>query len=147
MKFLNEWTYTICMTLIISVIFSLLLPKGSQGKVGKIVITAFIIISFFIPFQSNNFKLNFEDYSIEYRDENTLKENSYENIIKTNIESTLNKGNYKNSKADVKVDIKDDEVYIKTADVYILNEFSKDEVKNYIFDNLGINTKVYYIGE
>ena len=147
MRFLNEWTYTICITLIISVIFSLLLPKGSQGKVGRIVITVFIMISFFIPFGSNNFKLNFDDYSIEYSDENTLKETSYENIIKSNIESTLTKGNYKNSKAEVKVDIKDEQVYIKSADVYILNEFNKDEVKNYIFDKLGINTKVYYIGE
>ena len=105
------------------------------------------MISFFIPFGSNNFKLNFDDYSIEYSDENTLKETSYENIIKSNIESTLTKGNYKNSKAEVKVDIKDEQVYIKSADVYILNEFNKDEVKNYIFDKLGINTKVYYIGE
>lgn len=147
MRFLNEWTYTICITLIISVIFSLLLPKGSQGKVGRIVITVFIMISFFIPFGSNNFKLNFDDYLIEYSDENTLKETSYENIIKSNIESTLTKGNYKNSKAEVKVDIKDEQVYIKSADVYILNEFNKDDVKNYIFDKLGINTKVYYIGE
>lgn len=147
MRFLNEWTYTICITLIISVIFSLLLPKGSTGKIGKIVITVFIMVSFIIPFKANDFKLNFEDYSVEYENENTVKENSYENIIKTNIEDTLTKGNYKNSKAEVKVDIKDEEVYIKSADVYILNDFNKDEVKNYIFDKLGINTKVYYIGE
>ncbi len=147
MRFLNEWTYTICITLIISVIFSLLLPKGSTGKIGKIVITVFIMVSFIIPFKANDFKLNFEDYSVEYEDENTVKENSYENIIKTNIEDTLTKGNYKNSKAEVKVDIKDEEVYIKSADVYILNDFNKDEVKNYIFDKLGINAKVYYIGE
>ena len=41
MKYLNDWTYTVCITLIFSIIFSLLLPKNSNGKVGKIIITVF----------------------------------------------------------------------------------------------------------
>ena len=63
------------------------------------------------------------------------------------IEKTLNDGNYKNSKAKVNVKIKDDELYIKSVEIYILNEYDKSEVKKYIFDKLGINAQVYYIGE
>ena len=47
----------------------------------------------------------------------------------------------------VNVKIKDDELYIKSVEIYILNEYDKSEVKKYIFDKLGINAQVYYIGE
>ena len=43
--------------------------------------------------------------------------------------------------------LKDDEIYIKSADVYIQDEYDKDKVKDYVFEKLGINAKVYYIGE
>ena len=72
---------------------------------------------------------------------------SYSTTIKSNIEKALNDGNYKNSKAKVNVKIKDDELYIKSVEIYILNEYDKTEVKKYIFDKLGINAQVYYIGE
>ena len=147
MEFLNNWTYTVCITLIVSVIFSLLLPKGGHGKVGKIVITVFIIISFVTPFVGGQFNLDFGDCFVNDKSEQTIKENSYENIIKTNIENLLTQGSFENSKAEVKVDLKDDEIYIKSADVYIQDEYDKDKVKDYVFEKLGINAKVYYIGE
>lgn len=147
MEFLNNWTYTVCITLIASVIFSLLLPKGGHGKVGKIVITVFIIISFVTPFVGGQFNLDFGDFFVNDKSEQTIKENSYENIIKTNIENLLTQGSFENSKAEVKVDLKDDEIYIKSADVYIQDEYDKDKVKDYVFEKLGINAKVYYIGE
>ena len=94
MKFINEWTYTVCITLIFSVMFSLLLPKGSQGKVGKIVITVFIMISFILPFKANGFNFDIDEYE---------------------------------SISNVEIDSK--------------------EVKDFLFEKLGINAKVYYIGE
>ena len=35
----------------------------------------------------------------------------------------------------------------EVREIYILNEYDKSEVKKYIFDKLGINAQVYYIGE
>lgn len=147
MKYLNDWTYTVCITLIFSIIFSLLLPKGSNGKVGKIIITVFIMISFIAPFKASGFDLNFDDVNLISEKQEENKEQSYSAIIKSNIEKTLNDGNYSNSKAKVNVKIKDDELYIKSVDIYILNDYDKSEVQKYIFDKLGINAQVYYIGE
>ena len=147
MKYLNDWTYTVCITLIFSIIFSLLLPKDSNGKVGKIIITVFIMISFIAPFKASGFDFNFDDINLISEQQAENKEESYSAIIKSNIEKTLSDGNYSNSKAKVKVKIKDDELYIKEADIYILNDYDKSEVQKYIFDKLGINAQVYYIGE
>jgi len=147
MKYLNDWTYTVCITLIFSIIFSLLLPKNSNGKVGKIIITVFIMLSLIAPFKANGFDLSFEDIKVINEQQTENKEKSYSTTIKSNIEKTLNDGNYKNSKVKVNVKIKDDELYIKSVEIYILNEYDKSEVKKYIFDKLGINAQVYYIGE
>ena len=147
MKYLNDWTYTVCITLIFSIIFSLLLPKDSNGKVGKIIITVFIMISFIAPFKASGFDFNLDGINTISEQQAENKEESYSAIIKSNIEKTLSDGNYSNSKAKVKVKIKDDELYIKEADIYILNDYDKSEVQKYIFDKLGINAQVYYIGE
>ena len=98
MKFINEWTYTVCITLIFSVMFSLLLPKGSQGKVGKIVITVFIMISFILPFKANGFNFDIDEYESISNVEIDSKEETYSDLIKSNIEKTLADADYKNSK-------------------------------------------------
>ena len=36
---------------------------------------------------------------------------------------------------------------IQSADVYILDNYDSKEVKDFLFEKLGINAKVYYIGE
>ena len=147
MKFINEWTYTVCITLIFSVMFSLLLPKGSQGKVGKIVITVFIMISFILPFKANGFNFDIDEYESISNVEIDSKEETYSDLIKSNIEKTLADADYKNSKVKVTVKLKDDELYIQSADIYILDDYDSKEVKDFSFEKLGINAKVYYIGE
>ena len=64
-----------------------------------------------------------------------------------NIEKTLADADYKNSKVKVTVKLKDDELYIQSADIYILDDYDSKEVKDFLFEKLGINAKVYYIGE
>ena len=133
MKFINEWTYTVCITLIFSVMFSLLLPKGSQGKVGKIVITVFIMISFILPFKANGFNFDIDEY---------------ESISNVEIEASAEVEDFEyTAKVKVTVKLKDNELYIQSADVYILDDYDSKEVKDFLFEKLGINAKVYYIGE
>ena len=75
------------------------------------------------------------------------KEETYSDLIKSNIEKTLADADYKNSKVKVTVKLKDDELYIQSADIYILDDYDSKEVKDFLFEKLGINAKVYYIGE
>lgn len=147
MEFLNEWTYTICITLIVSIIFSLLLPKGNAGKFGKIVITVFIIISFVSPLQSKGFDFNLDEFYNSEQSEEQLQESSYAQIIKANVDEKLTEGNYENCRSSAEVSIADDEIVIDSVKIYILDKYDKDEVANYIFEQLGINAEVYYIGE
>lgn len=135
MKYINEWTYTVCITLIFSVMFSLLLPKGSQGKVGKIVITVFIMISFILPFKANGFNFDIDEYESISNVEIDSKEETYSDLIKSNIEKTLADADYKNSKVKVTVKLKDEELYIQSADVYILDDYDSKEVKDFLFEN------------
>lgn len=133
---------------VFSVRFSLLLPKGSQGKVGKIVITVFIMISFILPFERpNGFNFDIDEYESISNVEIDSKEETYSDLIKSNIEKALADADYKNSKVKVTVKLKDDELYIQSADIYILDDYDSKEVKDFLFEKLGINAKVYYIGE
>ena len=130
MKFINEWTYTVCITLIFSVMFSLL-----------------IMISFILPFKANGFNFDIDEYESISNVEIDSKEETYSDLIKSNIEKTLADADYKNSKVKVTVKLKDDELYIQSADIYILDDYDSKEVKDFLFEKLGINAKVYYIGE
>lgn len=145
MEFIKQWTLTISATLIISIIFSLLTPKGNMGRFFKVVLAMFIFVSFIYPIKNADFDFEFPMFDeSEFIDS---QENSYENIIKTNIENILNEGNYLNSKVNASISIKDDEISVNCLEIGILDEFDKTEVKNYIADKTGFHAEVYYLGE
>ncbi len=119
MDYIKSWTFCICITLIVSVIFSILKPKGTMGKFYKVIISVFIFISFLYPlteFNPADFRINFNLES-EY-------ENLIENTAKAEIENLV-------------------------KDVLIKNEIynSVEEVKDLIFKNLGMVADVKRIGE
>ena len=105
------------------------------------------MISFIAPIKANGLNFDFDNINSISEKQEENEEESYGAIIKSNIEKTLSDAGYKNSKAKLKVKINDNELYIKSAEIYILNDYDKSEVKKYIFDKLGINVQVYYIGE
>ncbi len=145
MDFIKQWTLTISATLIISIIFSLLTPKGNMGRFFKIVLAMFIFVSFIYPIKNADF-----DFEIPLFDETEFidsQESAYENIVKTNIENILTEGNYINSKVNVKISLNGEEISVNSLEIGILDEFDKKEVKNYITDKTGFNAEVYYLGE
>lgn len=145
MDFIKEWTYTICITLIISVIFSMLTPKGNMGKFFKIILAAFIFLSFVYPLKSAEIDLSFPDFNIS--DSEQAQKDSYEDMLSLQIEQKLEEVGYSSCNASCDVELKSDEIYINKVMVSIPDSFDKSEVKNYLFDNLGINAEVYYLGE
>ena len=93
------------------------------------------------------FNFDIDEYESISNVEIDSKEETYSDLIKSNIEKTLADADYKNSKVKVTVKLKDDELYIQSADIYILDDYDSKEVKDFLFEKLGINAKVYYIGE
>ena len=145
MDFLKEWTYTICITLVISVLFSILTPKGNMGRFFKIILAAFIFLSFIYPLKSSEIDLSFPEFNIS--DIADSQSAAYKNTIDTQINQTLEEGGYTSCVIKSDIYFRNDEINIKSVTVSIPNGFDKDEVRSYLFDSLGILAEVYYIGE
>lgn len=145
MDFIKEWTYTICITLVISVVFSLLTPKGNMGRFFKIILAAFIFLSFIYPLKSSEIDLTFPEFSMEGMD--TVQRETYENGIVTQVNQTLKAGGYDSCVVKSNIKMKDNEIHITKLTVSIPSSYDKAEVKNYLFDSLGVQAEVYYLGE
>ncbi len=50
METIKSWATVICITLILTTIFSMLVPKGSMEKIIQFTISMFFIVSFITPF-------------------------------------------------------------------------------------------------
>ena len=145
MEFIKEWTYTVYITLVISVIFSLLTPKGNMGRFFKIILAIFIFLSFIYPLKSSEIDISFPEFNIE--DAESSQTETYENTVATQVVQTLEEGGYKSCTVDCDIDFKDNESYINRVAVSIPGSYDVNEIKSYLFDNLGINAEVYYLGE
>lgn len=145
MDFIKQWTLTISVTLIISIIFSLLTPKGNMGRFFKVVLAMFIFVSFIYPVKYADFDFvlpSFDEAAFE-----DSQESSYKKIIEANIINALDEGNYINSKVNLNITLKNEEISVNSLEIGILDEFDKKEVKKFIEDKTGFNAEVYYLGE
>lgn len=145
MDFVKSWTLNISITLIIAVALSLLTPKGSIGKFYKIILSSFIVFSFILPFVENDISVDLPVFDIVQTDEN--QRNMYEKMVENQIKDELIKNNYKSCIVNCKISIKGDEIYINKIQVSIPDTYEKEAVKKLIFDNLGLNSEVYFLGE
>lgn len=145
MEFIKEWTLTVSVTLIISIIFSVLSPKGNMGRYFKIILAMFIFTSFIYPLSGADMEFDFPVMDeIQYED--TQRE-TYENIICADVKSTLESGGYTSSKVTASIKYSENEVTVKELSIGITDNFDKDEVKKYVSDQTGFNAEVYYLGE
>ena len=144
MDFINEWTYSVCITLVVSIIFSLLLPEGTFAKFSKMIMAVFISLSFILPLKNADISQVFPDFDIEIEEKS---ENTYERLIEASIKNVLIEGGYSGCITDCTVSEVDEEICIDQAEIYAPQEFDCDEIKDYIFEKAGICAEVYHIGE
>ncbi|MGN0534851.1 MAG: hypothetical protein ACI4IR_02500 [Eubacterium sp.] len=145
MEFIKEWTLTVSVTLIISIIFSVLSPKGNMGRYFKIILAMFIFTSFIYPLSGADMEFDFPVMD-EMQYEDTRRE-TYENIICADVKSTLESGGYTSSKVTASIKYSENEITVKELSIGITDNFDKDEVKKYVSDQTGFNAEVYYLGE
>ncbi len=145
MEFLKSWTYTISITLLISVVFSLLSPKGNMGKFFKIVLSCFIFLSCIYPIKNDGIDISFPDFEIT---DSVEKQNeSYEEMIAHQIKNCLDTQSINYCAVNVDAKLKGDEIYINSVGIAITDSESKEDVEMLVFNRLGIKAEVYYIGE
>lgn len=145
MEFIKEWTLNISITLIVSTALSLIAPKNGTGKLFKITLSVFILISFLQPFVNNNVNISFPEFENAYIDEE--KAVTYEEVTNAQVKSTLVQGGFDQCTVDCKLSIYGDEIYINKLMISIPDIYNKKEVENYIYDNMGLLAEVYYVGE
>ena len=148
MDFFREWCFCVCLTLVISVIFSLFTPQGAMQRFYKIVISVFVFISFIYPlkdFDANDFSLPEEKLIIDISDDASK---GIESHINSSVKAFLNKAGITgcNVESSVKYYAQSGEIEISELTVFLPDEYSKEEVEKMIFDELGLNSRVVYLG-
>lgn len=146
MNFIKNWIFSVCLTLILAVIFSVMTPKGSMGKFYKSIISMFIFISFLYPIsnaKSGDFKIDMPKFENTY---NLSIENAGKNSAQAIIQNKLLE---KGINADVSLDVSltGNEIEINSLTVYIPDNVLKNEVQDYLLNELGMVAEVKYIGE
>ncbi|MCH5316398.1 MAG: hypothetical protein J1E05_00355 [Eubacterium sp.] len=146
MDYIKTWTFCICITLIISVILSILAPKGTMGKFYKVIISTFIFLSFLYPLSDFNiadFKLDF-DFGSEYTN---VVEDAAKVQIENAVETVLDENKVYNSIVSAIVSQNGDELTINSVKISVADSYSVEEVKDIVFKELGVVAEVKHIGE
>jgi len=149
MEFIKQWSFCVCTSLIISSVFSLLAPEGSMNKFWKTMLSAFIFVSFIIPFKdfsASDFKLeNYDLDSSVYESADSV----YENGVNAQIKEFLTEKGITgaNVSSRVKYIAESSEIEINEVVISIPDEYDKSEIKRLVFEEMGINSRVVYLGE
>lgn len=148
MNLIKEWTFCICSTVIVSVIFSLLAPKCSSGRFYKSVISLFIFISFLFPFtQIGDKKLDFNLDNINIEVENNTNSIA-EGVVKNEIITLLENNSVYSAGVNCSSSVNaDNEIVLNSVTVSVADEYDCDTVRQLIYDELSLNVRVIHIGE
>lgn len=146
MDFIKNWIFSVCTTLILSVIFSAFTPKGNVGKFYKIIISLFIFVSFIYPltdYEFKNLNVEFPAFSNVYVSElNDSNKKNIELLIKTKLQE-------QNINANVSVECSanSEETEIEKISIYVPDGSNAEEIKDFVYKELGLVADVKCLGE
>ncbi len=146
MDFIKNWIFSVCTTLILSVIFSAFIPKGNVGKFYKIIISLFIFVSFIYPltdYEFKNLNVEFPAFSNVYVSElNDSNKKNIELLIKTKLQE-------QNINANVSVECSanSEETEIEKISIYVPDGSNAEEIKDFVYKELGLVADVKCLGE
>lgn len=146
MDFLKNWTFSVCLTLILAVIFSVMTPKGSLGKFYKMIISMFIFVSFLYPIsnaKASDFKIDLPMFCNNYTQQ---VENAGVNSTEAIIINKLKEIGV-NASVSLEINFRNNEIEIESLTVYVPDGTSKNKVSEYLMSELGMVAEVEYIGE
>ncbi len=141
MDFIKSWTVSVCLTLIISAVFSLVSPRGTMGRFYKVIISVFIFVSLLYPFADFDFNELKADFDFESELEDTgsdLAEMQVENIIK----GVLFENGINGAQVSCTVIQIADEISVEDVSVIVPADYSASEVEKIIFDETGVAAQV-----
>lgn len=145
MGFVKQWTLCVCVTLIISVIFSLLSPNGSLNRFYKIIISMFVFLSFLYPFSQFHLGDLKIDSNANYK-MSVQTDTAYESMMEATIKEYLQQQNI-TATVDCKMSMENDVIDIQSIQIAVDDTCDTAEIESMIFEEFGLNTKVIHIGD
>lgn len=147
MDFLKQWTFGVCITLIISVIFSVFAPKGRLSSFYKVIISLFIFISFLMPFThytKAEFSVKDKISSSQIYDKSSEAASS---LINAKVKQCLTDHKIIGAAVTSDVTVENDEITVNRLTVAVPDEYDIAEVKSILSKNLSVNAEVIHIGD
>lgn len=128
MEIVRNFAISICITIVATGIFSMLIPNGTMEKVVKFTVSLFFLLSIIIPFVTG-----LKDFKVEYVSGEVLQENNkqLENNINENI-LNITKSKLEQSIVDI---LKKNDILVKKVfvDINIIDKSSIDISKIEIY--------------
>lgn len=147
MEFLKQWTFCVCVTLIVATVLSQLTPKGRMSRFYKIILSVFIFVSFLYPIKGFDVdNIYFDNSNILVTQQDT-QEATYQYMISQKLKALLADEGISPASVNVKTETKNNEIEITDVQIAITSDYDKDQVKQLVFSKLGINARVIYNGE
>lgn len=148
MEFFKQWCFSVCVTLVVAVIFSVFTPKGSMKRFYKILISVFIFVSFLYPFQHFSAREFLPDEAFHFEEQSAYAA-PYEAMISHELQQTLREMGVTGAgvSSTVAVDYSSGEITVKSVQVTVPDGCDKEETAQALFDKTGIKARVIYVGE
>ena len=148
MEFIKQWTFCVCVSLIIAVIFSILTPKGSMKTFYKMMLSVFVFISFILPFGDFSMSdIDFEKADISgvlTADENKNIETMINSEISALLESKGVSGFAVTS--DAGYNPESGEINVRDIQVSVSDDEDLKYIESLVFDSLGLKVRVINVG-
>ena len=150
------WSISICVSAVIASIFELLVPKGNMEKMFRFVLGTFMVCIVMIPMNSlaSSIKNSIAMQKYEYKDTeyNYYVDEQYINsakgVLSDAVKENLSELGVSYLNIDINIDIDEYTVSGITAEITVSKEYSnyKSKIENTIYNNIGIECKVYIEG-
>lgn len=141
MDFIKSWTVSVCLTLIISAVFSVISPKGSMGRFYKVIIAVFIFVSLLYPFTDFDFKEFASDFNFQSELEST-QENLASQQVENVIKNVLTASGIEGAEVECVVLQTSDEISVENITVMVPKQYDVAEVEKVILDETGVAADV-----
>lgn len=159
MDWIRDFSLSICITIIISIIYSMLVPKGNMEKTVRFTLSVFFLTCLVSPFITNppQFNLdldrfastqNIEDYEVV---KSTIEEykNGTEKIMSIKLGEKLRELEFRVTKIEVEVDLNFETQAIKVNSIKLVGdktqESRKMELEKVVKSELGVVPEIEYI--
>ena len=152
MEFIQSWNNSVCLTVLIACIFSILVPRSSVGRLMKMMIGVFIFVSFIVPFSDFDWSVFAQEFSPSAGSDSIEEDYYAQNLenIETALQNTvlqaLGDAGLAGCTVDVQAVYTDGYVEVSGVQVQVPSGMDAGTVQSVILEKTGINADIIAVG-